>query len=100
MGIIDDHYGGYDNLALYSDGHGGFDMEAAYGTTLESTIDARVKAVCGGTFQIGSDCDYYDTKDCGSDGNDLDEEDTPSVDAMRAFLTSTKIKVVNEQCKA
>ncbi len=40
MGIIDDHYGGYENLALYSDGHGGFDMDAACGTTLESTIDA------------------------------------------------------------
>ena len=54
MGIIDDHYGGYENLALYSDGHGGFGMEAAYGATFESTIDARIQAVCGGTFPIGS----------------------------------------------
>ncbi len=100
MGIIDDHYGGYKNLALYSDGHGGFDMEAAYGTTFESTIDARIQAVCGGTFPIGSDCDSYDTKDYGFDDDDLNEEDNPLVDVMRAFLTTTKIKVVNEQCKA
>ena len=100
MGIIDDHYGGYENLALYSDGHGGFDMEAAYGTTFESTIDARIKAVCGGSFPIGSNCGSYDSQDCGSDENDFDEEDSPLVDAMRAFLTSTKIEGVNEQCKA
>lgn len=97
MGIIDDHYGGYENLALYSDGHGGFDMEAAYGTTFESTIDARIKAVCGGSFPIGSDCGSYDSQGCGSDEIDFDEEDNPLVDAMRA---STRIEVVNEQCKA
>jgi hypothetical protein len=95
MGIIDDYYGGYENLALYSDGHGGFDMDAAYGTTLESTSDARIKAVCGSTFPTGSDCDSYDSKDYGSD-----EEGNPLVRAMRAFCTSTKIKVVHEQCKA
>lgn len=100
MGFIDDHYGGYENLALYSDGPGGFDMDAAYGTTLESTIDARIQAVCGGTFPMGSDCNSYDTKDCVSDEHDLNEEDNPLLDVMRAFLTTTKITVVNGQCKA
>ncbi|DBA96142.1 TPA: hypothetical protein ACH3X1_015627 [Trebouxia sp. C0004] len=88
MGIIDDHYGGYDNLALYSDGHGGFDVEAAYGTTLESTIDARIKAVCHNNSLIGSDCVSCDSKDYESDGSDFGQEDNPLLDPMRGSFTN------------
>ncbi len=59
-----------------------------------------IQAVCGGTFPMGSDCNSYNTKDYGSDEDDLNEEDNPLLDVMRAFLTTTKIKVVNGQCKA
>lgn len=31
MGIIDDYYGGYENLALFTDEYGSIDFEAAYG---------------------------------------------------------------------
>ena len=33
MGIIDDYYGGYGNLALYTSQDGDVDFDAAYGTS-------------------------------------------------------------------
>ena len=32
MGIIDDHYGGYENLAMYTDPDGNVDFDGAYGS--------------------------------------------------------------------
>ncbi len=65
MGIIDDYYGGYENLALYTDSEGVVDFDAAYGTT----------------YPFGSDCGSYDSEDldagasCGSEGSVGDDDD-------------------------
>lgn len=35
MGIIDDYYGGYENLAMNTDSDGNVDFEGAYGTACD-----------------------------------------------------------------
>lgn len=84
MGIIDDYYGGYENLALYTDEVGNVDFDAAYGTTYPFATDS------GSNDSAESDC--------GVSGANGDQPDAALLEAMRAFCTKTDLTVKNELC--
>lgn len=49
MGIIDDYYGGYENLAMHT-GPDGTDFDAAYGSACG--FDSQVNAATGGKVNV------------------------------------------------
>ena len=89
MGIIDDHYGGYGNLAFYTGEDGDVDFDGAYGTTYDETINARVGQLARKHLESTESLDESD--DCSEyeGASDLDDDSyrysgsvCPSVDSM------------------
>lgn len=50
MGIIDDNYGGYENLAMHTDPDGETDFDGAYGSACG--FDSQEKAATGSNVRL------------------------------------------------
>ena len=50
MGVIDDYYGGYENLAMHTDPNGDTDFDAAYGSACG--FDSQANAATGSKVRM------------------------------------------------
>lgn len=104
MGIFDDYYGGYENLALYTDENGDVDFDAAYGTTLDETFNNRIDEVVREHLRASGRLDESDDDSEYEGLSDLEDcselESDCSVESWRgdmALLLACR-KVSNRKC--
>ena len=101
MGIIDDYYGGYENLAMYTNEDGDVDFDAAYGTTYEDTFNERFDQVVRDYQREHGKLASYCSDDSDVSGHSCSDfgEDHQLVRAVRKLCTKAEMRAENHACE-
>ncbi len=117
MGIIDEYFGGYDNLAMYSNSDGDVDFDDAYGTSWDFSCNRNRRSRSSSESDSGSDRDSRSCENdhaahclaCGGAGPDTHTDSSIHISkkqktsdqlAKTRRSLAVEIKVPNDTCEA